>query len=159
SAILGQTYPSQPLPGRLSRMEVKAFGKASDNTDLGGRTDTLERYAQKTLHKNIDKQLAGTTGGDSRSGGGTGGGGAGSAMTKQALAMAANTIFGMAGLPIGIGALPGMMPNRTDRSIQEDQEASKPQEDPAVTSPNPPPKSARMQTKVGWCEMRLFGQT
>lgn len=33
------------------------------------------------------------------------------------------------------------------------------QDDPALRSSTPPPATAKMLTKVGWCEMKLFGHT
>ena len=49
--ILGETFADDPLKDRVSRMEVKAFGSASTNPDMSQRTDALEAYAEKKLHK------------------------------------------------------------------------------------------------------------
>jgi len=45
--LLGTTYTKEALPSRLSRLETKAFGKASTSTDLSLRTDALDQYAQR----------------------------------------------------------------------------------------------------------------
>lgn len=44
--MLNATYVHEPLPQRLSRLEVKAFGKASPSTDLCARVDDLDEYAE-----------------------------------------------------------------------------------------------------------------
>lgn len=49
--ILGTAYPQDSLPARLSRLELRAFGKDSAGSDLGSRTDALEQYAETKLHK------------------------------------------------------------------------------------------------------------
>lgn len=49
--ILGQTHVGDPLPDRIARMEQKAFGTASADPDLSGRTDALDDYADKKLGK------------------------------------------------------------------------------------------------------------
>lgn len=51
--ILGQTFVGEPLPQRLSRMEQKAFGKASTDPDLSARSDALDDYSEKKLGKHI----------------------------------------------------------------------------------------------------------
>jgi hypothetical protein len=42
--ILGDTYASQPLTERLSRLETKAFGTPSKSQDLEARTDAIDKY-------------------------------------------------------------------------------------------------------------------
>ncbi|MGZ7883005.1 hypothetical protein, partial [Acinetobacter soli] len=42
TALLGATYPAQPLAQRLGRLEQKAFGKSDDKGDLSDRTDKLQ---------------------------------------------------------------------------------------------------------------------
>ncbi|MBY0551166.1 MAG: hypothetical protein K2W95_28055 [Candidatus Obscuribacterales bacterium] len=49
--ILGTSYQQDSLPARLSRLELRAFGKDSAGSDLGSRTDALEQYAETKLHK------------------------------------------------------------------------------------------------------------
>ncbi|MFN8554026.1 MAG: hypothetical protein U0103_21330 [Candidatus Obscuribacterales bacterium] len=44
--MLNATYVHEPLPQRLSRLETKAFGKASNSTDLCARVDDLDEYAE-----------------------------------------------------------------------------------------------------------------
>ncbi|MBS2002971.1 MAG: hypothetical protein JST44_15775 [Cyanobacteria bacterium SZAS LIN-5] len=44
--MLNATYVHEPLPQRLSRLEAKAFGKASNSTDLCARVDDLDEYAE-----------------------------------------------------------------------------------------------------------------
>jgi len=51
TALLGATYPAQPLAQRLGRLEQKAFGKSDDKGDLSDRTDKLQDYVEKTTKK------------------------------------------------------------------------------------------------------------
>src|SRR5277367_5546611 len=53
NAILGQSFPGGTITERLSRMEKKAFGKESTNPDLSDRTDALDDYSEKQLHKKL----------------------------------------------------------------------------------------------------------
>jgi hypothetical protein len=53
TAILGKSYSGDALPARLTRMEVKAFGKASAGADLSDRSDNLQNYVETTLHKQM----------------------------------------------------------------------------------------------------------
>jgi hypothetical protein len=170
SLILGQTYPTQSLALRLGRMETKAFGGASDTADLSQRTDALEQYADRTLHKkplgleqNRDRNSdsARESGSPTRSSGQ-------SAMPKQLMALAGSSLLAVAssalGVPAFVPALAGAgmrAPSNNSGSQQQanDQQGDAPPEDPAIFAAEPPPASARLQTKVGWCEVQLFGRT
>jgi hypothetical protein len=179
TAILGQTYESE-LPGdRLSRMETKAFGAPTQSTDLATRTDALENYAEKKLHKKTQQnETADADGSRSQRGGGGGGG-----LTKTIAQAVGNSLLSMVGGGPGIGG-PGMSPGGMmgggypmgrgmgmggfgmgpSRMRQRTQNDVQPQEippevDPLIASATPPPSSARTLTKVGWCEMQVFGQT
>jgi hypothetical protein len=182
--ILGQTYAGQPLPDRLGRMETKAFGAASTDLDYSRRTDALEAYAEKTLHKKPFNQGDQSTASASQQKTNNGGGGT---LTKTIANVVGNSILGMVGLggggmasPFGsgMGPGPGFMGgmggmggpgmgmggtggSRRRMAQNQNQEPEAPTEvrDPYVTSPTPPPPDARMITKVGWCEMQVFGQT
>ena len=44
--MLGNTFEAQPLPQRLARLEIKAFGKASTSNDMEERTDAIDNYEQ-----------------------------------------------------------------------------------------------------------------
>jgi Tfp pilus assembly protein PilP len=157
--ILGQTYASEPIAERLGRMETTAFGHASSDPDLSSRTDALETYSRKTLHKkSFEAQQASAQGATRGPGGGIN--------KKQLLAMAANTLLGVAGLGgagMGIpGAGMGLLNSMGSPAPTE--EPSRPaerevDEDPAVFAQQPPPAQARMITKVGWCEAQVFGTT
>ena len=175
-AILGQTYVGQPLADRLSRMEVKVFGSASTNTDLGERTDALDKYAQKKLHKQTLKQPAGT---DTAIDSAPVGGGLLSKLEQTIVGMAAGGIGGgpgmMGGPGTGFGGMgfPGMGNGysgmggggggmrRRQAAQQQQNEAPAPvrQEDPAVYLAAPPDSNARLIVKVGWCEVKIFGHT
>lgn len=176
--ILGQTYGGQPLITRLGRMETKVFGSPSNSTDLSARTDMLEQYSQKTLHKKTRQQREQEeTANANNSGSATGGGGGSSALPKV-LGMVGNTLLGMTGMGIGrmAGVPVGMgMPNfgnggmgmagrsRQQAAQQQSQneyhQGDPKPEDPAVHADSPPPTTARMLTKVGWCEVQVFGET
>jgi hypothetical protein len=154
SAILGQTFPDQPLADRLSRMEGKAFGGPSSNPDLSERTDALEKYARKKLHKDVSVRPSG----DRQGGGGTG---MGSPLPRQLLSMVGSSLLGIPGLGM-IGMSPPGSPGRQP-NMQGSPQAAEPNqlrpEDPLVHAPNPPPTTARLLTKVGWCEVQVFGRT
>lgn len=181
--ILGKSYAGQPLADRLSRMEVTAFGSAS-NGDLSDRTDALEKYMEKKLHKKAfqqeQRQEAAATGGNTSAAGGSSSGFGG-----KLLNIVGNSLLGLAGvnnMPSG-GYAPGAFPGlggpglgfspggmgmgggRRRQMMQQQQQAPRQpeapvrQDDPAVNDRNPPPDSARFITKVGWCEVWTFGHT
>jgi hypothetical protein len=162
SAILGETFAGDTPVTRLSRLEMNAFGHPSNNSDLSLRTESLEKYADKKLHKKplldqeSDRQKASQRG---QSGSGT---------TKQFATMLGTTLLGMAGLPI----IPSMMPSNQRRQGQSaanqdgahqaqarNTQAETHQDDPLINAPTAPPATAKLVTKVGWCEMRALGKT
>ena len=170
TAILGQSFPGQPLSARISRMEASAFGSSSADSDLSKRTDALERYAEKTLHK---KPLVAQ---DNSGSAGAGGQSSGSTKSKQVLAMVGNTLLGVSGLgglgmmggAMGMGAM-GMGPKggpvrfggmRLGAKAQgAAPEEPEPDDDPAAMTVMPPPASAQILTKVAWCEYHVYGHT
>ena len=166
--ILGQTYQSDPLKDRVSRMEVTAFGSASTNPDMSQRTDALENYAERKLHKRPQPQ---NNDEDTASNGGQQQGSSGSTENKI-LNMVGKALIGMSPLGmLGGGAMPfmsgagmGQGPGRNRRQAarQQDEPTPKPAappQDPAVSAADPPPSTAKMITKVAWCEMQVFGHT
>jgi hypothetical protein len=175
--ILGQTYDGDPLTARLSRMETKAFGSPSKSTDLSQRTDALEKYAEKKLHKKPFEQPE-TASAQSQQ--------QGSKIPAQVLSMVANSILGMGGMGFGgigpggwgpgglgaggmpVGGSPGLgfggsgFRSRSQNSQQQQQEkpeSSQLEDDPEVYQTTPPPANAKLLTKVGWCEIQVYGQT
>lgn len=161
-SILGETHTNDQVEDRLARMETKAFGKTSDSQALVDRTDALEDYAEKTLHKQSfaqeQKQEAAAYGGvpveSAAQGGGPGKG--------ALMSMAASTLLSLAAGPLmpGFGGI-NMIPRSAVNSGAQP-ESPPPLEhpdDPAVKAATPPPAGANMQTKVGWCEMQLLGHT
>jgi len=179
TAILGQTYESELPLDRLNRLETKAFGAPSKETDLATRTDMLESYAEKKLHKKTQTSETADADGSSsapRSGGGGGGG-----LTKSIASTIGNSLLSMVGGGPGMGTMgpggmmgggypgyggPGMGrmgfgPMRVRQRTMDDVEDKEPapEIDPLITSTHAPPPTARMLTKVGWCEMQVFGQT
>lgn len=59
--MLNATYDHEPLSQRLSRLEAKAFGKASTSDDLCERVDNLDEYAEThQIFKNRRSPLAST---------------------------------------------------------------------------------------------------
>jgi len=176
-AILGQTFVGQPLPDRLSRMEIKAFGSASTNTELSDRTDTLETYAEKKLH--IKPLVAMQDGSIVTSSQGQSGG---------LLAKVGQTLLGMAvpnvnglggtfgkggglgfgggglgGSGMGFGPMGNSLGGTQQRQAAPQEQADPPvpvnKDDPAVYQINPPDPNSKLLVKVGWCEMRVFGHT
>ncbi|MDX2106175.1 MAG: hypothetical protein SFY67_07205 [Candidatus Melainabacteria bacterium] len=162
-SILQQTYQNDELPARLDRLEMKAFGKTSDNQALVDRTDALEGYVEKTLHKQSfaqeQKQEAASYGGVPVEAAAAGGGGG---RTANFMSMAASNLLSIATssmLP-GFGGI-NMIPRSAVQGSQTPAPEAPPeiQDDPAIKAPTPPPAGAKMQTQVGWCEMQLFGHT
>lgn len=179
TAILGETYAGQPVSERLARMEACAFGEASKVTDLSQRSDALEGYTRKTLHKKPllpEQRDNETTYADSSGASGSGRGaqvqGSRPGMSKkQIFAIAANTLLGATGFggaAMGLTAAGmGMEAMRAQQEAkqrgsqsQQAQEAGEPEEeDPVAFAKVPPPASARLISKVAWCEAHVFGQT
>lgn len=158
-AILGEVHANEALSSRLNRLEQSAFGAVSQSPDFVQRTDALDNYAQKKLHKN----LALTPDYDSpkaQSAPATG-------VNKQkVLASVANTVFGIAGL--GAMAMgPKMGPLSNFGGIRFQQRQADPnapeqqifEEDPSIRSSQPPPPEAKTLIKVSWCEDKVFGRT
>jgi hypothetical protein len=178
-AILGQTYAGESLPDRLSRMETKAFGSPSNNPDFSQRTDALEAYAEKKLHKKPFNQeeksnSSSNIGSQQQQGGG---------LARGIASMVGNSLLGMVGGGVGgMGMGPGFGPGfpgmgmggmgsgmgmggggmrrryNQQQNQQPDPVVQQRREDPFVYSPSPPPPDAKILTKVGWCEMQVFGQ-
>lgn len=172
NSILGQASPSLPLEKRISAMEIKAFGAVSKSDDLSGRTDALEKYAEKTLHKkpygaDLNYETAD----------GSGAGRPPESKGMKLLNMVGNSLLGMGAGGMGPGgmAVPGMgmmgpggtgfsgiRVRRRQAPAEEPSAADEPTgpvEDPMVRGKEPPPASARLAIRVGWCEMHVFGRT
>lgn len=174
NSILGQASPSLPLEKRISAMEIKAFGAVSKSDDLSGRTDALEKYAEKTLHK---KPYGADLNYETADGSGAGAGKPPESKGMKLLNMVGNSLLGMGTGGMGPGgmAVPGMGmmgPGSTGfsgirvrrRQAPADEpsaadEPTGPIEDPMVRAKDPPPASARLAIRVGWCEMHVFGRT
>lgn len=163
SAILGTTFPSDTPLTRLNRLEMNCFGHPSYNSDLSLRTEALETYADKKLHKKplLDQERSRQAASQS--------GESGPGHAKQIATMLGTTLLGMAGLPI----IPSMMPSNQRRKGQAangshssnqaeaqngNAQAKIRQDDPIISSSTAPPPTAKLNSKVGWCEMRTFGQ-
>ncbi|MBP6744536.1 hypothetical protein KA344_04850 [bacterium] len=58
--ILNQSFKQMPLSKRLNQLEVKAFGKPSNDDDLSARTDALEVHWEKTLSPSLERQYLST---------------------------------------------------------------------------------------------------
>jgi hypothetical protein len=184
-AILQHTYAGQPLTERLGRMERQAFGSPSNDPDLSKRTEDLETYARNKLHKNLaqpkddSSQAPTATSQASSQAGQPAGQQDGSGKQHQFLSTVGKSLLGLAGLNtvgggnvIGPGVGPGFGPsfggsgrartgqrpnNANDEDSEKKQEARP--EDPIVTAATPPPADAKLISKVGWCEMQVFGKT
>lgn len=164
--ILGETHPGDQLADRLSRMETKAFGKPSNGQDLSDRTDALENYAEKKLHM----KPFGAEGRTAIDGSSPDAGQPNRAAGLSKLAAVGNTLlnmtgFGMMGMP-GFGGGMGMpgsgvmnagQSQAPEQSLQ-DQKVAQQLDDPLLKASTPPPASAKLLTKVGWCEIQVFGQ-
>lgn len=181
-AIFGQTYPQQDVSARLNQLETKAYGKTSDSAALSDRVDNLEKYAEKKYAKEMAAQRDKLVYEEDARGREIE---PGQSQVKSKVPglvnMVSNVLFGgpgmmgnpyMGGPSIGGVGFGGVhMRDRSEVAKQEALEAAQAgqssatdrapvkQEDPAVRSTTPPPASAKMLTKVGWCEMKLFGHT
>ncbi|MBX9949747.1 MAG: hypothetical protein K2Y39_11325 [Candidatus Obscuribacterales bacterium] len=165
-AILGESHAGDQLSDRLSRMETKAFGNPTTGQDLSDRTDALEKYAEKKLHmkpfgaegRAIADNSSQEAGQSSRTQG----------LSK--LAAVGNTLlnmtgFGMMGMPgfgggmgmPGAGVMNAGQSPAPEQSLQA-QKIAQQLDDPLLKSATPPPASAKLLTKVGWCEIQVFGQ-
>lgn len=140
--ILGQAYETDPLPVRLSRMEKSAFGTPSSNPDLSSRTDALENYAQKQLHKKpfVRDQYANKTDADALD----------------------NNDFSAPGrspAPRYLGLGPANTPWSSYR--QNPTPSARPVDPDAdiAAQATPPSSNAQMLARVAWCEQHLFGRT
>ena len=160
-SILQQTYQNDELPARLDRLEMKAFGKTFDNQALVDRTDALEGYVEKTLHKQSfaqeQKQQAAVYGGvpvDAAAAGGS--------RKANFMSMAASNLLSIASSSMvpGFGGI-NMIPRSAVQGASTPASDAPPeiQDDPAIKASTPPSAGAKMQTQVGWCEMQLFGHT
>lgn len=143
--ILGKTYEGQTLPARLSRLEVKAFGTASNSSNFSARTDKLEDYAESVLHNKpfaVNKDIDKTYFIPVRPGFNTG---------NSSPSLATEELAHFFGAPRGLTQeFAPTGPSETQSSNLED---------PEVYKKNPPPAGTRMITQVGWCEVQTFGHT
>lgn len=150
NAILGKSNEGQPLSARMNAMESKAFGAPSNLPDFARRTEALENYAEKTLHKKVvasagplyqqeqpplprQKSAAGepsTQAGAARPAAGSRSAG----VSKAVVATVANTLLGATGMG-GLGMLPaaamGLVPRLAGR-------AAPPQAPPTASEPSSP---------------------
>jgi hypothetical protein len=183
TAILGATYINEDLSARLTRLETKAFGKPSSNADLSDRTDALQQFAETKLHRKLFKedpdfvsvsdngQRSSAQTGSATSAGGSGdsAGAGGPNRSRQLLTAVGTSLINMAGLglpaaamgmgPVGFGGVRVRHRQDVPQSEQTEAPRNEPMEDPAVMEKSPPPASAKLLTKVGWCEVQVFGHT
>lgn len=176
--ILGKKFDGQALPERLAQLEKKAFGAVTFSTDYGGRTDKLEDYAERVLHDkpfavnpDIDKayiipasrpsnrpapisgyQFPGTPSYYSPAGypapSSFGNNDNNPNVARLGEQQALEHFFG--GQRRQDQYFSPSTPTGTDISQQDD---------PEVYQKQPPDSDARMITRVGWCEVQLFGHT
>jgi len=167
-AILSQTFEKQPLPDRLSRMETKAFGNPCTDKDLSDRTDALETYVNKKLHKKTLEQ-------EQRSDTATNSSQPAPGRAQKLLSMVGKSLLGIGagggpgaggasfGPAMGSGFGPGFGRMGRRQQMQQPQPTAAPAppkpDDPAVHAAAPPSANARFSTQVGWCEVQVFGHT
>lgn len=146
-SILGQSYGKDSLAQRFSRMETKAFGSSSNNPDFSQRTDALEGYAEKKLHKKpfVPERKDNTVQNSAPS------------RVPQILSMVGNSLLGMSGTSFG-GVRVRQRQDVESPQSSDSQETIR-DEDPEIYEDTPPPAGAKLLTKVGWCEQHLFGHT
>lgn len=169
--ILGESHSEKDLSARLSLMEKKVFGKSFDSSALSDRTDKLQAYLEKKKHKKLftpppNSEVASEPGA------------AGEMVRKRSKLPAIvnavsdsffgpfgqNTMHAPIGSTLGFGGV--RIRNRADVMTPEEKEDRELEQsintkgdDPAVFLPYPPPKTAKLKTKVAWCEVQIFGRT
>lgn len=182
-AMFGQTSPQQDVCARLNQLETKAYGKTFESAALSDRVDNLEKYAQKKYAKEMAAQRDKLVYEEDARGREIEPGQGSQVKSKVPglVNMVSNVLFGgpgmmgnpyMGGPSIGGVGFGGVhMRDRAEVARQEALEAAQAgqsspaaraavkQDDPALRSSTPPPATAKMLTKVGWCEMKLFGHT
>lgn len=167
TAILGQSYQSEPITARLNRMEIKAFGAQSHSSDLSARTDALDQYAEVKLHIKPENALA--TNPRMQMEGQTPGVAAGNLGTFEAnpFVRGLRSIASDLNPVNSIAAASRNSPPASSYSSVEDAE------DPAAEAhrkmieqqlidaakPNAPTAHERTLSRVAWCEMQLFGKS
>jgi hypothetical protein len=67
--------------------------------------------------------------------------------------------FGGIGGPPGMGGPGGGGGQQQNQQPAEEKKPAFPPDDPAVQAATPPPADAKLLTKVGWCEVQVFGHT
>lgn len=170
-AIVGQIHEGDQLKDRLSRMELSAFTKDAPDAALGDRTDALEDYAEKKLHKKILGQSSTTkdnpdSGGNAAASGGAGGGGG--ILAKMGSALLGLPQGGSGGPSFfspGFGPFAGVRvrprnPNPDGASAEQPVPSShlfSPADEATIKAATAPPPAARTPVKVAWCEQRVFG--
>ncbi len=165
-AILGKTFETDQLKDRLARMEVSAFSKDSSSLALGDRTDALEDFAEKKLHKKILGQSSTTK--DNPESGANPAASSGNASGGSALLSKVGGLLGGGGggfFSPGFGPFAGMRVRPRPAGSQSPTEqplpsghAISPADEAVINASTPPPASCRIATKVAWCEKRIFGQ-
>ncbi len=177
NALLGKSYSSDDLEVRLARLENNAFGKASTQADLGERTDALQQYVEKKLNRKLFKEdpefqstsddaselsqqpndIDAYVGGSERSKGGS------PNRVRSVGTMLGTTLLNVAGLGVpGFGGV--RVRNRADlppkeQAAMQANQHQEVQEEPAVFEKDAPPATAKLLTKVGWCEMQIWKRT
>jgi hypothetical protein len=65
---------------------------------------------------------------------------------------------GMGGIP-GMGGMGGGGGQQQNQPPAEKEKETYPADDPAVQAATPPTPDAKLMTKVGWCEVQVFGHS
>jgi hypothetical protein len=162
--ILGRKYVQDDLVTRVSRMEKKAFGSPSTNNDLSARTDALESYSVKSLHrKSLEEQQGGAVSSQcdvlsSPNSSTISSVKTGESEIPKMLSEIGHSLVGMT-----LGCLPVQYIQRnaqpTANASADNKVDCQKQPDPLVYLPIPPESNARLTVKVGWCEVQLLGRT
>ncbi|MBX9687502.1 MAG: hypothetical protein K2X27_12415 [Candidatus Obscuribacterales bacterium] len=150
--ILGELHNNENINIRIKRLEIIALGSASGSEDLTERIAVLDAYVEKLLRKRgfndgpVNQSAQNSV-----------------SSSKQKLATIGNTLLTVSGLG-GFAALGGLGPRMQGAARQPaapvEMAASDPSEqDPVAYSPVPPAAGARLISKVGWCEVQLYGHT
>lgn len=163
TAILGQSYPTEAIANRLNRMELKAFGAQSQNTDLSARTDALDQYAVVKLHIKPENALATNP-----------------RMDGQVPSAAAGNLGSFESNPFvrGLRSIASDLNPVNSIAASSQNNASsyssiEDADDPAAEAhrkmieqqlidaakPNAPSSHERTLSRVAWCEMQIFGKS
>lgn len=164
TAILGQSYQTDPIATRLNRMELKAFGAQSQSRDLSARTDALDQYAEVKLHIKPENALAVNPRMNTKMDGQVPSAAAGNLGTFEANPFVRG-LRSVASDLNPVNSIASSSAASSYSSVDDDDPAAEArkrmieQQLIDAAKPNAPSTHERTLSRVAWCEMQLFGKS